>query len=604
MTWQDDRTLLILYATETGNAQDAADYIARQCRRIDFTCRVMSVDAYSIPDLISEPIVIFVVATTGSGTEPRTMTPLWTLLLRSDLPPDLFEDMSFSVFGLGDSAYENFCWPAKKLERRLQSLGAAAICEKGEGDEQNTLGIESVLISWSKQLLDKLLELYPLPAGVSIIPESSVPPARVSLNGLGIPGDSIDNIALQISQTQLEDKAAIHPYLPFRVRENKRITAQDWVQDVRHLEFDCDNNDNYDPGDTMLIRTETPAAEVQTFLDLLGWAGDADTPMLVHHTFHDQSLPHLFSEPTPARTTLRSLFTHNIDFRAVPKRSFFQYLRYFDEDELEAERLDEFLSPEGSDELHSYVTRPRRTIYEVLTEFRHAKIPKEYIFDIFPPLRPREFSIASSKKAVPNEIHLCVAIVKYRTLLKVPRQGVCTTYLAALKPGDIVSARIQKSSAMQLPKDPKTPIICVGPGTGIAPMRALIQQRISNGAQSNTLYFGCRSASKDHHYASEWASAESRGLIYRAAFSRDGPEGQKRVYVQDLMVQDAQTIWEIVGKRRGWLYISGSSNKMPEGVKQAIREAAQSHGRMSETEAQEFVAGMVREGRLFEECWS
>jgi sulfite reductase alpha subunit-like flavoprotein len=155
------RSLLILYATETGNAQDAADRIARQCRRIAFHCRVLSMDAYSVvgimlgnesscyskththpsqPELISEKLVIFVVSTTGSGTEPRSMASLWRMLLRSDLPVDLFEDLLFAVFGLGDTSYEKFCWPAKKLARRMSTLGATEICERGEGDDQHQLG--------------------------------------------------------------------------------------------------------------------------------------------------------------------------------------------------------------------------------------------------------------------------------------------------------------------------------------------------------------------------------------------------------------------------------------------------------------------------------
>ena len=159
------REIPIIYATETGNARDAGDYIARQCRRIGFQCRVTNMEIVSLvrnipfsdgdeklkkmhlfpskkkkPDLLSESIVIFVVSTTGSGVEPRSMTPLWQNLLRSDLPPDAFEDLLFSVFGLGDTGYEKFCWAAKKLSRRMVSLGAVEFYERGEGDEQHPLG--------------------------------------------------------------------------------------------------------------------------------------------------------------------------------------------------------------------------------------------------------------------------------------------------------------------------------------------------------------------------------------------------------------------------------------------------------------------------------
>ena len=152
----DPRPLLILYATESGNAQDVADIIARTCRRAWFRARVMSIDTYPSvrqtekklqmlmtpiqADLVAEELVIFIVSTTGSGQEPRSMTSFWNMLLRSDLPNDLFEDLTFTVFGLGDTAYEKFCWPAKKLHRRLLTLGAVELCEKGEGDDQHQLG--------------------------------------------------------------------------------------------------------------------------------------------------------------------------------------------------------------------------------------------------------------------------------------------------------------------------------------------------------------------------------------------------------------------------------------------------------------------------------
>ena len=154
----DDRALTILYATETGTAQDVADRLARVCRCLHIHARVHSMDAYSPvcclstaaappvihditqAELINEHLVIFVVSTTGSGREPRAMTPLWQMLLRADLPEDLFEDLHFAVFGLGDTAYEKFCWPAKLLSRRLEALGAIELCARGEGDEQHHLG--------------------------------------------------------------------------------------------------------------------------------------------------------------------------------------------------------------------------------------------------------------------------------------------------------------------------------------------------------------------------------------------------------------------------------------------------------------------------------
>ncbi|KAF9560334.1 riboflavin synthase domain-like protein [Agrocybe pediades] len=587
---EESRSLLIIYATETGNAQDAADYIARQCRRIAFQCRVASIDTFSLPDLLSEGLVIFVVSTTGSGVEPRCMTPLWNDLLRGDLPADTFEDMFFSVFGLGDTSYEKFCWAAKKLSRRLESLGATEFHERGEGDEQHPLGIDGALQPWTDGLLKVLLELCPLPQGIEIIPDNTLPPPRVLLR----------SVSEKILEVNVEPLKADLQYHKATVKENKRITASDWNQDVRHLEFEFEDNIIYDPGDIAVIHPVAAASDVDSFLETMDWQTEADIPFEIEQTMTDQSLP----DHLPRTTTLRNLFSRFLDFNAVPKRSFFQYLRDFTSDELEREKLEEFLSPAGADELYEYCYRVRRTIDEVLSEFRHVKVPKDYVFDVFPPMRSREFSIASSVKKHDHEIHLCVAIVKYRTKLKIPRRGVCTSYLSGLKPGDTLFIGL-KPGMIRLPVKNDTPVICVGPGTGVAPMRAVIEQRISAGSHSNTLYFGCRSAIKDQHYAAEWEEySNSQNMVYRAAYSRDGPEGVKRTYVQDLIREDAETIWKLVGECKGWVFISGSSNKMPTAVKESIAYAVEKHGGYSAEQAKSYVNEMIKEKRLIEECWS
>jgi len=170
--------------------------------------------------------------------------------------------------------------------------------------------------------------------------------------------------------------------------------------------------------------------------------------------------------------------------------------------------------------------------------------------------------------------------------------------------GDTILVGVSRGF-VTLPDDPKTPIICVGPGTGVAPMRAIIQHRLKLGARDNTLYFGCRSSTKDQHYATEWENhVQSDSLNYRLAASRDGPEGVRRTYVQHLIEQDPEHIWDVVGKRNGWVYISGSSNKMPMAVKAAIKNAAIKVGNMSDEEATEFLCVMERSGRLIEETWS
>ncbi|OCB88873.1 riboflavin synthase domain-like protein [Sanghuangporus baumii] len=649
-TDDQERNILILYATETGNALDVAEQIAREAKRRLFTVRLSSVDVYPLEELVHEALIVFVVSTTGSGVEPRSMTPMWSMLLRADLPSDILEDLHFAVFGLGDSAYEKFCWAAKKLSRRLLSLSAQEVCARGEGDEQHPLGAEGALDVWMPLVFSALEALLPPPLDGTIEDPDVLPPPRISITTSGKTLDCVDDPLhgfndYHLATVRRNDRITAKDWFQ-DVRHieldledeviNDRITAKDWFQDVRHIELDLEDEVIYSPGDVAVIHPIQPSSDVDSFLGNTGWSDAADeeiylspVELSVIHPIQPSSDVDSFlgntgwsdtadeeiylspveqfwsiPESIPRRTTFRQLFARSLDINAVPRRSFFRVLRHFATNEMEKEKLSEFCTTQGADELYEYVTRVRRTICEVIAEFRSLKIPKEYIFDLFPLLRPRQFSIASSSLVHRKQVHLCVAIVRYRTKLKIPRRGVCSTYLAGLTPGDTLRIKIQKGFLSQ-PRSPETPIVCVGPGTGIAPMRALIEQRIHEGSANNTLYFGCRSESKDHHYGSEWLTlAESGKLTYRTAFSRDGPEGVKRVYVQDRMRDDAERLWDLLGRRGGWLYISGSSNKMPAAVKDAVAFAAKEAGGLSEDDAKGFVKRMQDEGRLFEECWS
>ncbi|KAJ3742934.1 hypothetical protein DFH05DRAFT_1498607 [Lentinula detonsa] len=589
MSTELDRQALILYATETGTAQEVADRVARECRRVHIQSRVISMDAYPAEDLLTETLVIFIVSTTGSGAEPRSMTVFWKKLLVSNLPPDLLEDVHFTVFGLGDTAYEKFCWPAKRLTRRLEGLGAFKLCECAEGDEQHILGIDGAFEPWLRTLSNALLELMPLSPGLHIIPSGQTPSARVSLK------------TYSDHQLTLNDPLEYdNEYHSATVKCNTRITSQDWHQDVRHIELEFEDDIEYSPGDVALLHPIVNEDEVESFLSQMGWGNFADDLLEINHVYTDQSLP----DHLPRYSTLRSIFSRYLDFNAVPKRTFFEYICHFTSDEAEKERLTEFLSSEHADELYDYCFRVRRTIQEVLSDFRHVRVPKDYIFDVFPPLRPRQFSIASSLKKHPRSIHLCVAMVKYKTKLKIPRRGVCSMYISRLRPGHQLRIGILKGF-IRLPTNNGVPIICIGPGTGVAPMRAVIEERIQTQAYDNTLYFGCRSAEKDQHYASEWQEySADYNLTYRIACSRDGPEGVKKTYVQDLMIEDAARIWKLLDELGAYVFISGSSNKMPAAVKAALRHAVMTCGSRSEEEAFQYTLELEKNMRLIEECWS
>jgi sulfite reductase alpha subunit-like flavoprotein len=232
---------------------------------------------------------------------------------------------------------------------------------------------------------------------------------------------------------------------------------------------------------------------------------------------------------------------------SIPRRSFFAHLAHYTTDTFQKERLLEFTNPEYIDELYDYTTRPRRSILEVLQEFETVSVPWQKLCSLVPRMRGRLFSIASAckseairtgaevnglEKPTSTEVDLLVAIVKYKTVIKRVRQGVCTRYIASLTPGQDIAVTLQKGGLHVTQNELARPVVMIGPGTGVAPMRSLIYQRMQWRAElgqavkdtvKDLLFFGCRNASADYFFHDEWAklTQDAVPLQVFAAFSRD-----------------------------------------------------------------------------------
>ncbi|CAG8478919.1 6116_t:CDS:10 [Acaulospora colombiana] len=424
---------------------------------------------------------------------------------------------------------------------------------------------------------------YPLPPNVEMLPDDVLlyPSTIAFIDG-------------QVEKDPENVRMAEGDYIMARLVKNERVTAHDHFQDVRHIELDVDDPDmNFNPGDVAVLYPMNLPEDVDEFLELLNLSDTADDTFIL--VPNDEVPPHL------NRTlTLRNLFENHLDIFSTPRRSFFEYLSFFTTNEDHTEKLREFCSAEGQDELYAYNQRVRRTIAEVLQDFSSAKIPLEYIPDIFPPLQPRQFSISSFLKVHPGKVHLTVAIVNYKTRLHKPRTGVCTKWLSGLKPGCIIPIKITRGT-MKLPASVSTPIILIGPGTGVSVMRAFVQQRVSEGATENYLFFGCRNRDKDYYYKDEWERYAREGqLKVFAAFSRDPNE---KIYVQNILKENAQLVWEIVHEREGHIYVSGRSDKMPTDVTNAFKSIFISEGGMTDEDADNYITLMERTGRYQQEVW-
>ncbi|CAO3572835.1 unnamed protein product [Mortierella alpina] len=521
------RRILFLYGSQTGCAQDVAENAAREARRMHFSASVSAMDDYDRSLLIREHFVVFVASTTGQGEEPDNMKKFWKFLLRKSHPADALDHMEYTVFGLGDSSYIKFNWPAKKLYKRLMQLGAVPFYEPAYADDQHYLGVDGTLSPWLTGLWKVALEKYPIPPHLTIIPKD-----RIFQNSFSLVLDPTPSAAADThpEQAHVEQDFIREPgsYLATLVR-NSRITHQKHSQDVRHLELSISDSlfPGYHPGDVLNMRPRNLKKDVDEFLEYNNWTAIADQPLTIIENLSDHRLP----KHIPRRQTLRSLLTNHLNVFSTPRTSFFQLLIHFTHNEDEKDKLREFVSPEGQDDLYSYSHRMKRTIFEVLKDFKDVKVPLDYIMDLFPLIMPRSFSIASApldfvqeqqrrqdtqpekqgmslngtKDAtvihtvngdVPAEnpqgdlqwkIELCVAIVHYKTKLWKWRTGICTKWLKSLQAVEDITSMtapptvtdssepvaeeaaaqfwitIQRGT-LKLPKDPSVPLICIGPG--------------------------------------------------------------------------------------------------------------------------------------------
>jgi sulfite reductase alpha subunit-like flavoprotein len=589
----EKRSILILYGTETGNSQDFANLVLKQCRRYDIaSCRVLGMDQVNLVDVVNSTIVIFVCSTTGQGELPRNAQRLWKQLLRRKLPPTLLSSVMFSSFGLGDSSYPKYNWAIRKIHQRLLQLGAKEIAKRGEGDDQDSEGMETHFDTWLDQLMTKMLEFLDIDATNGPDADKLLDPMfKIIIHRSKMKRATTSSSTKEIGMTRPNVITGL-------VQSNNRITTKDHFQDVRHLVFAAEklSGTDYAPGDTVALYPSNDPDDVNALLQHhQHWMEIADYPIDVDHEFTKTVSGGLIKP-----LTVRSLLTHHLDITAIPRRSFFAGVWHFASDERESERLKEFSTLEGLQDLFDYANRPRRSILETITEFHSLKIPIEYILDLLPVLRPRLFSIASS----PNQsididrqiFELAVAVVRYKTIIRRVRRGVCTRWIEQLNTGDMIPFTVHKSSF----KKPDCSVIMIATGTGIAPMRSLIHSHCLD-LPMMRLFFGCRNRTKDYLFESEWTPLiNSRKLEVNAAFSRDKNGGG---YVQDQLFRSKQEVGALIIQGNCIVYLCGSSGAMPRQVRITLVEIIKETLQSNAEQAEQYLQEMEKTGRYIQETW-
>ncbi|KAJ3695153.1 hypothetical protein LUZ60_000530 [Juncus effusus] len=630
----EEKRVVVLYASQTGNAMDAAERAGREadhggCPDV----RVVSMDQFDPKSLQNESTVIFFVSTTGQGDPPDSMKVFWRFLLQRNLSNDWLKGLHYAVFGLGDSGYQKYNFAAKKLDKRLQDLGAKLIIEKGLGDDQHPSGYEGALDPWLISLWKTLNHINP-----SILPQISeiLHPHMTNLENPKF--KIVYHAPTQVTEhdshiSDLKDmkniierarsmSPALHghdhgePHYLLKMVKNEKLTkGENDGRDVRHFVLEALSSIiEYQVGDALEILPSQDPDLVDKFIKRCNL--DPDSYITIEPwTGERDSVDSYVNGSSEHPIKLKTFVSLSMDIAsASPRRYFFEVMSYFASAEHEKEKLQYFASPEGRDDLYQYNQKEHRTVLEVLEDFPSIQIPLDWLVQLVPPLKKRAFSISSSPVAHPDQVHLTVAIVKYSTPFKRKHLGLCSNWLAGLDPDKdgetLIPSWIQRGSFP--PPPPALPLILIGPGTGCAPFRAFIENRAAQSSSTPApilFFFGCRNRHSDFLYEQFWISHASDGGVlseqngggFFTAFSRE-IEGRK-VYVQDKIREEGRRVWRML-ENGAAVYVAGSSGKMPDDVREAFVDVVVKEGKVERESASRWLSMLEKVGRYNVETWS
>jgi len=371
-----------------------------------------------------------------------------------------------------------------------------------------------------------------------------------------------------------------NPFLA-KMTENRLLNQLGSAKETRHFVVDIAGSGlSYTVGDSLGVFATNRAAEVGEILEVLGASGEE----LVSPKMLKLESPIKLSEALTLRLAL-----------AAPTRKFLDLLAGRVTESTEKSKLDDLLDPEKKEALQVWLEQ--RAYIDVLTEFSTGKVSPQELVDLQRKLMPRLYSIASSPKVSPQGVHLTVAVVRYDTNGR-DRVGVCSSFMADRVINTETDVPVFVSNShFGLPEDhADRDIIMVGPGTGIAPFRAFVQERVAVGAKGrNWVFFGDQHAATDYLYEDEWNDYLAQGQVSKLdlAWSRDQAE---KIYVQDKMRESGAELWEWL-QGDGIFYVCGDAKRMAKDVDRALHDIVVTHGGMSEEESVAFVKQLKQDKR-------
>jgi sulfite reductase (NADPH) flavoprotein alpha-component len=528
--------LLVLYGTESGNSEELADRTVKAAKKRGFQAAMKNMSDIAPADLAKATNLLVIVSTWGDGDAPETAVSFHKEFMTAD---HALGGVKFSVCGLGDTSYEKFCQIAKEFDARLEALGATRVADRQDCD----VDYEESYVTW----LEKTLGAF-TPA-VAAAPVSFVTPVTTAV-----------------------EYGKKNPF-PSETLEKVLLNGEGTSKETLHLEFSLAGSGlSYEPGDALAVVPVNAPDVVKAVIQAARLTGNEDIEV-----------------KGVGSKLLADALREDYDITALSRAVLTKLAAAAD-----SATLRELLAEDAKERLKEF--NQGREIVDALLAFAPNGLTAQALAGIFRKLPPRLYSIASSPLAHENEVHLTVAAVRYETHGR-QRKGVCSTFLADLvKPGEPVLVFVQPNKNFRLPADGATPIIMVGPGTGVAPFRAFVEHRAALGCTGgNWLFFGDQHYIYDFLYQLEWQDHLKEGGLTRLdlAFSRDQPE---KIYVQDRMIEQAAELYKWL-EQGAYFYVCGDAERMAHDVHEALISVVEFQGGVSREAAEAYVENLKKTKR-------